>query len=60
MEQHAEFMSTGDKPKSLCFSPDSKFLAVGFESGFIRVFDVCNSCVNKSIKSSETPILILK
>jgi len=59
LDQSSEFQSTEDTPCCLNFSPDAKYLAVGFDSGWIRVFDVNNTSVFKSVKTSDTEISLL-
>jgi WD40 repeat protein len=59
MEQSCEFQSTEDVPTCISFYGGQNYVAVGFDSGWVRVFDITNTSVLKSLKISETEIIKL-
>jgi len=59
LEQSCEFQSTEDVPLCLSFYEGKNYVAVGFDSGWVRIFDISNTSVLKSLKISETEVIKL-
>jgi len=60
VDQISEFQCSEDKATCVILNRTCKYVAVGFDSGWIRIFDIQNTTLNKSIKTSETEIINLK